>query len=261
MSAPRLAPTLRPCRACGAQGFFRVAPVREHGHAGEPTPMAVVYLERRRELSRFARAVSCVGPKIELRPFGTWLVVVCGGCGDARWYARELEPEIAAELPAAVQHCECGDHRALRVDVARTRGPGGDPSPLRVHHYSHRRWGFTSQASAGRFSTLVCRGCGKATWIASGVEKLAARPAEPCAHCADPRRVTIEPVNEDGATLRVLYDRVHMKDVRIGSYALSICAGCGTTSWTARDFAALEADDRLGVALLEAGDAQEGPYR
>lgn len=261
MSAPRPVPALRPCRRCGGQSFLRIAPVREHGHEREPTPMAVAYLSRRRELSRFARAVSCVGPQTELRPFGHYVTVVCTGCGDARWYARELTAELAAELPAAVNACDCGDHRALRVDVARTRGPGGQPSPLRVAHFPTHRWGFTSTASAGHFSTLVCRGCGKATWVASGVESLSCHATTPCERCSDPRRVTIEPVNEDGATLRVLYDRVHMHEIRIGTYALAICTGCGVASWTARDFAALKDDARLGVATLDASDVHEGPYR
>ena len=266
MSA-RPKPRLVPCR-CGSARFHRIAPVREHGRAGEPIPLAVAWLSRRREPGLFARAVSCVGPSIESQPFGTYAVVVCASCGETRWYAElapDLWPVLEAELPSATTGaCACGESRALCVRVAQTRGAGGMPSPLRVAHWSTRRWGFSSSASGGSFATFVCRGCGLTTWVAGSLEGLPLRvsSAAPCERCDHGQRHVVDPVNEDGATLRVLYDRIHERDVKVGSYALSICAGCGLTGWTARDAPDLmERYATLGVSELSAVDGDEGPYR
>ena len=265
MSARPQPRVVLPCR-CGAVRFHRIEPVREHGRDGVPVALAVAWLPRRRELGRLARAVSCVGPNLEASPFGSYTVVVCASCGDTRWYAT-LTPELEAELPSAtLGACACGEQRALCVRAAQTRGAGGLPSPLRVAHWSTRRWGFSSSMSGGSFSTFVCRGCGLTRWVADALEGLPLRvsSAPPCDRCAHEQRHVVDPVNEDGATLRVLYDRLHERDVKVGSYALSICVGCGTTEWTARELDALSLGGHygaLGVTELAAVDGSEGPYR
>jgi len=247
---------------------LRVAPVREHGLGGEPTPMAVHYVERPRSLGPLARAVSCVGPRLELRPIGTYCVVICAGCQDTRWYARELDPETAAPLgQAAVGAClDCGEARSIGLGPARTRGPGGQPSELRILTRVSRRWGFSTTEHLGRFSTFACRGCGRTSWIAGGLEPkhLAehGRPAQaPCVRCTGTRRFVVEPVNEGGATLRVVYDKQHLRELRIGCYSLSICTDCGVTDWSARDLESLRPDAQLGVEALSVGEGHEGPYR
>lgn len=269
MSELRAVATLSACARCGASCFLRVAPVREHGRGGAPTPMAVTYREQRRDLGPFARAVECVGPRIELVPEGRYVVIVCRGCGDTRWFARDLSDKVLAELPhSALGTCaECGDSRSLRVGRARTRGHGGEPSELRVLSWISRRWGFATTGSGGHFSTFVCRGCGRTSWIAGALHEL---PLEhrtttghaPCLRCTGTLRLGVDPVNEDGATLRVLYERRHLHEMRVGRYALSICMGCGITDWRASDIEALCADDSLGVAELSAGEGHAlGPYR
>lgn len=266
MSAPRPLPRIRPCARCGGSLFLRVAPVREHGQGGEPIAMAATYVARARDLGPFARAIQCVGPKVALEPVGRFVVLICTQCGDTRWFARDLPAELIAELPhAALGSCpDCGDARALRLGRARTRGRGGLPSELRVLTTTSRRWGFTTTTSAGHFDTFLCRGCGRTLWIAGGLD-LSARathPAAPCTRCAATTRFGVDPVNEDGATLRVVYDKPSLREIRIGRYALRICVGCGLTDWDAHDLAALEPDPHLGVALMRAGDEPgEGPYR
>ena len=255
-------PRVVPCR-CGSVRFHRIEPVREHGLGGAPVPLAVAWLPRRRERSPLARAVSCVGPSLEAAPFGSYTVVVCASCGETRWYAT-LGPELEAELPfATLGACACGEQRSHCVRSIQTRGAGGLPSPLRVAHWTTRRWGFSSSTSGGSFATFVCRGCGLTTWVAGALDGLPLRTSSslPCERCADEHRHVVDPVNEDGATLRVLYDRVHHRDVKVGSYALSICAGCGVTGWTARELDAIDRHAELGVTELAAADASEGPYR
>jgi hypothetical protein len=265
VSAPRRAPSLRACGRCGAQRFLRVAPVREHGEGGAPVAMAVRYVDRPRELGPLARAVSCVGPKIVPVPEGSFTVLICTGCGDTRFYARDLP---ASEGDAATLGAcgDCGEPRALHVPRVKTRGHGGQPSDLRVLRETTRRWGFSTHASAGHFSLFVCRGCARASFVAGGLDAIPAlhkkaAPSAPCRRCAATLRLAVEPVDEDGATLRVLYDRVLLREVRIGTYALDICIGCGLTDWTARDTEALRPDLRTGVALVEADGSHEGPYR
>jgi len=270
VSAPRPLPRLRACATCGATSFLRVAPVREHGEDGAPVPMAVRYVDRPRQLGPFARAVSCVGKKIVSVPHGTFTVLVCTGCGEARWYARDYEPagdgDAEALEAATIGACtDCGESRALRVPRMKTRGHGGEPSDLRVVRLPSRRWGFATTASAGHFALFVCRGCARATFLAGDlhdVPDLAARAkaAPPCRRCTGTSRLQVEPVDEDGATLRVLYERVQHREVRVGRYALAICTSCGLTDWTARDVAGLRPDLDAGVALVETG-GHEGPYR
>lgn len=261
MSA-RPQPRVVPCR-CGSVRFHRIEPVREHGGGGAPVPLAVAWLPRRRALGPLARAVSCVGPNLELAAFGAYAVIVCASCGETWWYAT-LTPELEAELPSAtLGACACGAERASCVRSAQTRGAGGLPSALRVAHWSTRRWGFSSSTSGGTFTVFVCRGCGLTTWVASAIDGLPLRVSSstPCERCADERRHVVDPVNEDGATLRVLYDRLPHRDVMVGSYALSICVGCGITGWTARELDAIDCYAELGVTELAAADGSEGPYR
>ncbi len=266
MSTPRPLPRVRPCLLCGGARFLRVAPVREHGNGGDPIAMAATYVLRERDLGPFARAVQCVGPKVAAEPAGTFTVLICTDCGDTRWFVRDLAVEIAVDLAqAALGGCtDCGDARASRLGRAKTRGHGGAPSELRVLSWTSRRWGFSTQGSAGHFDTFACRGCERVTWIAGGLDLRAQRSssATACARCSATARFVVEPVNEDGATLRVLYDRQHLRELRVGNYALSICAGCGVTDWTARDIEALEADPHLGVGFIAAdSDGNDGPYR
>jgi len=238
--------------------------------------MAVGYATQKRQLGPFARAIACVGPLVESVAHGTFTVIVCRACGDVRWYARGLElaaAPTATEInepafeSATLGPCvDCGDARASRVARMKTRGSGGQPSDLPVLHIASRRWGFATKRVAGHFSLFVCRGCARCTWIAGGLEAipaLASRTKEtsPCRRCATLTHLPVEPVDEDGATLRVVYDKQHAREIRVGRYSLDICTGCGLTDWSAHDTDTLEPDASLGVAWLEAGEGQEGPYR
>ncbi len=270
MSAVRPRPTLLPCTACGAARFLRVTPVREHGAGGEPTAMAARWVTRPRQVGKLARAVSCVGPKLEHVPHGTFTLLLCEACGDARWYARGLDDDpafVATGASATVGDCaDCGDRLSLDLGRVKTRGHAGQPSDLRVVSWPGRRWGFTSVRSAGTFTAFVCRGCERVTWVASGLDDVPASlrgttPAEPCRRCRHTERLTVDPVNEDGATLRVVYAKQHLTETRIGRYSLSICSGCGVTDWSAHDISDLRPEPALGVARLEAAEGSEGPYR
>lgn len=252
------------CARCRGDRFLRVSPVREHGLGGEPTAMAVVWRAERRVLGRFARAVSCVGPTIELRPRGSFTVFLCASCGDARWYARDLDAELSAELePATLGPCtDCGESRALRVARVQTRGASGQPSDLRVLRETHRGFGFPTTRGVGHFSLFVCRGCTLTRWVAAELDGVDheryARHA--CRRCAWNECLRVDPVDEDGAILRVLYGKEQLDEVRAGRYRLSICGACGLTDWTALGLDTVDASPRWGVTVLDA-DALEGPYR
>jgi hypothetical protein len=264
MSAPVARPALAPCTRCGGKRFLRVAPVREHGQGGTPTPMAVVWRAERRKLGPFARAVSCVGPAVELQPRGCFTVLLCAACGDTRWYARELDAELATQLePATLGPCgDCGESRALRIPRVQTRGTSGRPSDLRVLREPSRHWGFLTTRAVGHFSLFVCCGCALTRWVAAGLEALDPHRYQhhACRRCAWNERLLVDPVDEDGAILRVLYAKEHLDEVRAGRYRLSICGACGLTDWTALGIDAIDASARWGVAVLDT-DALEGPYR
>ncbi len=195
---------------------------------------------------------------------GHFETLVCRGCGNTRWFARDVKPDPELE-PIERQCRECDEHRFWRVHALRERSYLGLPIALPVVHLGH--------LGAGHYKLEICRGCGNTRWFA-GIAEAELEGAAPladgrlCGGCSSDRFFHVERVMEHGATgLTPL--RLQLRDgvffcKALGTFDVVFCRACKLVEWYAKGADRLREDPVHGISAVEAtvgAQPVEGPYR
>jgi hypothetical protein len=204
---------------------------------------------------------------VKARPFGAESVargyfdlLVCAGCGDARWFARDVDLEDGIGLvPHKGKPCaSCQDERRLR----------SYPFDVRGHDGIGESWRFgidRGQHFTGSTMTLdLCMSCRLCTWTSHELADLRevarsledAEPAPgPCEAChRDSERWRLRPTLPRRGVLRLTRGR--------GALLVDICVHCGRASWCVPDRDGMKSDPAAGILERTAGPSVEGgPYR
>jgi hypothetical protein len=249
-----------PCRRCGQKSAWLLRPVREMD--------GIVPVETHGRDKAFTR-------------LGWYEAVVCAGCGNAQFWARDYQPERA---PQAMDGClDCGGTSGWRVDEAPDlqTETSARRIPLKLAPLRFKlSLLFGGSGWQGTLAVNVCARCSAAAWFCRpeavvDPDDLGEKPLSPraCSRCQGAQ--TLVPLRDDSPHGEdATYERAVVADrregffgyalKRFGRFEVDVCRQCFAVDWHATNLDELREDPHLGVSKIERGpfdDGGRGPYR
>ena len=234
----------------GVLPFHKAKPFDQHRHRVERLPVGTVDGE----------------------PVGWYDVIICRGCGQTTWVARDAEPLAATPLDRTTERCHACEKDTVQLHVQPFEHACGRPEkPGELVMGGPMQYGIASAVRA-----LVCTVCSTTRWRVA--DPAAMKPGYwndlhddngACGHCGSPCGSRLEPVREICSCLSMPKLAVALKKGRVfdmdakGHFRIRVCRDCGETAWTALGIGSVKDDPDADISLVEAGTQQttDGPYR